>query len=97
VHLRQVGFVEESRKKAWGKFFAITIVIIGCFGGSIVRHTWAPPSKISVHGSADDINQKHGRGGFPFWRRSSARGLVWKFSSRPGTQSHKISRGARVW
>jgi len=70
-----------------GKFFAITIVIIALASAvPIVRHTWAPPQNISVHGSAidDQMSETMVEAGFSFLAAQFVLAvLVWKFSSRP--------------
>src|SRR5216684_987438 len=70
-----------------GKFFAITIVIIALASAvPIVRHTWAPPQNISVHGSAidDQMSETMVEAGFTFLAAQFVLAvLVWKFSSRP--------------
>src|SRR6266849_3660903 len=70
-----------------GKFFAIMIVIIALASAvPIVRHTWAPPQNISVHGSAidDQMSETMVEAGFSFLAAQFVLAvLVWKFSSRP--------------
>jgi len=70
-----------------GKFFAITVVIIALASAvPIVRHTWAPPPNISLHGAAID-DQMAGtmiEAGLAFLAAQLVLAiLVWKFSSRP--------------
>ena len=71
-----------------GKFFAITIVVIALASAvPIVRHTWAPPPNISVHGSAidDQISETMVEAGLSFLAAQFVLAFfVWKFSNRPG-------------
>src|SRR5229473_3927956 len=70
-----------------GKFFAITIVIIALASAvPIVRHTWAPPQDIAVHGAAidDQMSETMVEAGFSCLAAQFVLAvLVWKFSSRP--------------
>ncbi len=77
-----------------GKFFAITVTFIALASAvPIVRHTWAPPPNISLHGAAidDQIASTMIEAGLSFLAAQLVLAvLVWKFSNRP--TNAKITR-----
>src|SRR5438132_12323224 len=80
-----------------GKFFAITIVVIALASAvPIVRHTWAPPPNISVHGAAidDQLSDTMVEAGLSFLAAQFVLAFfVWKFSNRQANAEIKTFPG----